>query len=190
MELDHTCPDSRHPHAVDMGTGVKWACCNVGAQKPADDGEHYTWKEIVITGTWRLPTREEQEALCNNCSWTLTYVDGIEGYKVKAPNGNCIFLPISKEGKQGYWSSSFNKEYNDKYSAKGIINNFLLWCKVGDHSVSDTIVSLIGQVAYSKISKKRCKVCRGVSSTRNITNSLTTRRKWPPNSVNYTRTIM
>lgn len=140
MELDHTCPDSRHPHAVDMGTGVKWACCNVGAQKPADDGEHYTWKEIVITGTWRLPTREEQEALCNNCSWTLTYVDGIEGYKVKAPNGNCIFLPISKEGKQGYWSSSFNKEYNDKYSAKGIINNFLLWCKVGDHSVSDRLL--------------------------------------------------
>jgi len=26
-----SCPDSNHPHAIDLGIGVKFACCNVGA---------------------------------------------------------------------------------------------------------------------------------------------------------------
>ena len=39
------CPDNNHPHMVDFGTGVKWACCNVGASKPEDYGGHYAWGE-------------------------------------------------------------------------------------------------------------------------------------------------
>ena len=41
------CPDSHHPHAIDLGlpSGTKWACCNVGANKPEGYGEYYAWGE-------------------------------------------------------------------------------------------------------------------------------------------------
>ncbi len=42
-----SCPDDNHPHAIDLGlpSGTLWACCNVGAAKPEDNGGHYAWGE-------------------------------------------------------------------------------------------------------------------------------------------------
>lgn len=42
-----SCPDSHHPHLIDLGlpSGTKWACCNVGAQKPEDYGGYFAWGE-------------------------------------------------------------------------------------------------------------------------------------------------
>ena len=44
------CPDGNHPHMIDLGlpSGTKWACCNVGANKPEGYGGYYAWGE---TGT-------------------------------------------------------------------------------------------------------------------------------------------
>ena len=39
------CPDTKHPHAIDLGDGVKWACCNVGASAPWENGGYYAWGE-------------------------------------------------------------------------------------------------------------------------------------------------
>lgn len=43
----HACPDSHHPHAIDLGlpSGTKWACCNVGAKTPEAYGGYYAWGE-------------------------------------------------------------------------------------------------------------------------------------------------
>lgn len=43
----YTCPDSHHPHLIDLGlpSGTKWACCNVGASSPEDYGGYYAWGE-------------------------------------------------------------------------------------------------------------------------------------------------
>ena len=67
-------------------------------------------------GTWRMPTKAEQEELLNNCSWTWTTRNGVNGYNVEGPNGNSIFLPaagyrdgssLSYGGIYGfYWSST------------------------------------------------------------------------------------
>lgn len=42
-----TCPDDKHPHAIDLGlpSGTKWCCCNVGASTPEGYGGHYAWGE-------------------------------------------------------------------------------------------------------------------------------------------------
>lgn len=40
-----SCPDSNHPHAIDLGIGVKFACCNMGASSPEQYGGHYSWGE-------------------------------------------------------------------------------------------------------------------------------------------------
>ncbi len=39
------CPDNHHPHAIDLGIGVKFACCNVGASSPEEYGGYYAWGE-------------------------------------------------------------------------------------------------------------------------------------------------
>lgn len=42
------CPDEKHPHLIDLGlpSGTKWACCNIGASGPTENGGYYAWGEI------------------------------------------------------------------------------------------------------------------------------------------------
>lgn len=44
-----SCPDAHHPHLIDLGlpSGTKWACCNVGAEKPEDYGGYFAWGETA-----------------------------------------------------------------------------------------------------------------------------------------------
>jgi hypothetical protein len=41
------CPDSQHPHLIDLDlpSGTKWACCNVGALSSEQYGDYYAWGE-------------------------------------------------------------------------------------------------------------------------------------------------
>lgn len=41
-----SCPDENHPHVIDLGIGLKFSCCNLGASKPEDFGDYYAWGEI------------------------------------------------------------------------------------------------------------------------------------------------
>lgn len=50
------CPDSNHPHAIDLGIGVKWSCCNVGASAPWEDGGYYAWGETEEKNTYSNDT--------------------------------------------------------------------------------------------------------------------------------------
>jgi len=52
------CPDGNHPHLIDLGlpSGTKWACCNVGANKPESSGEYYSWGEVVTKYRYNYKT--------------------------------------------------------------------------------------------------------------------------------------
>lgn len=151
-------------YAIDLGLSVKWASCNVGAERPEEYGNYYAWGEtepktkydwstykycrgsynsmtkyctsssygivddktvldpsddaatVNWGGSWRMPTRAEQDELRSKCKWTWTTQNGVKGYKVVGPNGNSIFLPAAgfmygtslyDVGSNGYyWSSS------------------------------------------------------------------------------------
>ena len=78
----------------------------------SDDAARTNWG-----GKWRMPTTAEQDELINNCTWTWTTKNGVNGYKVTSKtNGNSIFLPaagyrsgssVYRVGSYGYyWSSS------------------------------------------------------------------------------------
>ena len=81
-----------------------------------DDAAAVNWG-----GAWRMPTKEEQDELRNNCTWTWITQNGVNGYTVTGPNGNSIFLPAAGyrddssligAGSYGiYWSSSLNTYY-------------------------------------------------------------------------------
>ena len=84
---------------------------------PEDDVAQVKW-----SGSWRMPTKAEQDELRTNCTWTWTTQNGVNGYKVTGPNGNSIFLPaagyrfgseVYYRGSYGYyWSSSLSSSNN------------------------------------------------------------------------------
>ena len=84
----------------------------------SDDAARGNWG-----GSWRMPTRAEQDELREQCSWQWTTVNGHNGYRVTSKrNGRSIFLPAagsrdggssSRVGSRGnYWSSSLYTSYS------------------------------------------------------------------------------
>ena len=86
----------------------------------SDDAARANWG-----GSWRMPTKAEQDELCEQCTWTWTTQNGVNGYKVTSDkNGKSIFLPAAGyrdtsgglyfAGSGGYyWSSSLDAGYPD-----------------------------------------------------------------------------
>ena len=83
----------------------------------ADDAARANWG-----GAWRMPTDAEWTELRENCTWTWTIKNGVNGYEVKSEaNGNSIFLPaagcrdyddLNGAGSYGNcWSSSLDTGY-------------------------------------------------------------------------------
>ena len=50
------CPDTNHPHVIDLGSAGKWACCNVGASAPWEYGGYYAWGETDYKDTYDYST--------------------------------------------------------------------------------------------------------------------------------------
>ena len=123
---------SNCPYHTDSSSSSSWTKYNTNSSygtvdnktvlEPMDDAA-----SVALGGKWRIPTDEEWTELCNtdNCSWTWTTIDGINGYKVQSKmpgyTDNWIFLPAAgcRDGHylydvgsaSGYWSSSL---YLDK----------------------------------------------------------------------------
>ena len=77
---------------------------------PEDDVAHVKWG-----GTWRMPTYEDFEELCEICTTKWITQNGVKGRIFTGPNGNSIFLPaagynvdeVYLDGGIGYyWSTS------------------------------------------------------------------------------------
>lgn len=140
---------SKHQY-VDLGLSVKWATCNIGADKPEDHGDYFSWGETENKrinnwetyrftegdkneiskycgnsqygwheladslsalepdddvahkkwgGNWRIPTKAQMKELIDNCTWTWTTRNEINGYLVtgKKPGytNRSIFIPVT-----------------------------------------------------------------------------------------------
>ena len=98
----------------------------------ADDAAHINWG-----GAWRMPTVEEQQELLNNCTWTWTTQNGVNGYLVTSKkNGNSFFLPAAgfryyselySMGSNGYWSSSLGTDYSGNAYDLGFASDDVDW---------------------------------------------------------------
>ena len=95
----------------------------------SDDVAHVNWG-----GSWRMPTKAEQDELrnTNNCTWTWTKQNGVNGYKVTSKkNGNSIFLPAAgyRDGSNlgYYWSSSLNTYDGGSAYYLGFVSSDVDW---------------------------------------------------------------
>ena len=95
---------------------------NLRELEAADDAAH-----VLLGGEWRMPTHSEQEELRNHCNWTVTTVNGVDGYLVSSKsNSNSIFLPITGSASGNeiidtdegyYWCSSLTTFSDDNSAA-------------------------------------------------------------------------
>ena len=94
---------------------------------PEDDAAHVNWG-----GSWRMPTQAEWQELIDNCTWTRTTQNGIDGYKVTSNKAGYtdkfIFLPgagyrrdsdLDHVGTGRYWSSSLYVNSSSWYLGSG-----------------------------------------------------------------------
>ena len=107
-----------------LPSGTLWADRNVGAMKPEDYGDYfrfgevepfteqspkYRWKAfhngiertdldaatVHFNRKCHTPTFEQIKELMDLCNHEWTEFNGINGLRVKGPNGNSIFLPAA-----------------------------------------------------------------------------------------------
>ncbi|MCQ2310747.1 MAG: hypothetical protein MJZ64_03240 [Paludibacteraceae bacterium] len=99
----------------------------------ADEAAHVNWG-----GNWRMPTEAEILELKNNCTWTWTTQNGVNGYLVTSKkNSNSIFLPASgyrynsslyNVGSVGLcWSSSLYSDNSGDAYCLGFSSGYVNW---------------------------------------------------------------
>lgn len=143
------CPDNNHPHLIDMGLSVKWACCNVGASSPVEYGGYFAWGETAEKSIYDWSTYK----LCNGTDNTMTKYctdsnygtvdsktqlelsDDAARVKWGSPyrmptidelnelNDNCTWTWTSISGVDGYTITSKSKGNNIFLPATGYRNN-------------------------------------------------------------------
>ena len=52
-------------------------------------------------GEWHMPTYYDFQELCEQCTWTVVTLSGVQCFEVKGPSGKVIYLPMT-----GYYTSS------------------------------------------------------------------------------------
>ena len=52
-------------------------------------------------GKWHMPTYYDFQELCEQCTWTVVTLSGVQCFEVKGPSGKVIYLPMT-----GYYTSS------------------------------------------------------------------------------------
>ncbi len=68
---------------------------------------------VILGQNWRVPTQSEFDELREKCTWVWTTLQGVNGYRITAPNGNSIFLPAA-----GF-------RYGDKQFESGVFGYYL-----------------------------------------------------------------
>lgn len=107
--------------AVDLGLSVMWGDCNLGAIEVYQEGNLYTWTEIVpeidyynallspvavpnsmtsdiaerILGYgWKVPTKDHIIELMQKCEFEFVPMGLKKAIKATGPNGNSIYFPL------------------------------------------------------------------------------------------------
>ena len=117
---------------IDLGlpSGKQWATVNFGAASAEASGYYNTWTEddavhAAWKGLWHTPTADDMQELLDECSWSWTAVNGVNGFTVKSKrNSNSIFMPaagiqvegtVSEAGRYGFYFTSTPNADDDQY---------------------------------------------------------------------------
>lgn len=101
------------PDSVAADSSAKKVWKNIGVDIA---GTEYDAATAVMGDEWKMPTEAQCKELVDECEWSWTESNGVNGYKVVGKNGNSIFLPASgvrgaadvvkNDMIGGFWSST------------------------------------------------------------------------------------
>ena len=135
------CPDIDHPHAIDMGNGVYWSCCNVGASSPKEHGNYYAWGEVTTktTFTWNTYTlcngsKKTMKKYCNSSSYgtvdnkfTLELSDDVANKSL----GGEWHIPTKDDFRELIKNCSWTWQYSGGYKVRSSNGNVIFFPKSG-----------------------------------------------------------
>ena len=145
--IEPTCPDNNHPHLIDLGlpSGTLWACCNVGAFEPEEEGAvffrgstvplpsslHYN--RVELDTVYNQPYYVTIHEVKTRSGWPeLTEVDNYREYFYPELSETDSIIPKSRlyiKGSQydaatKYWGSGYSTPSNQEI--RELVDN----CKV------------------------------------------------------------
>lgn len=125
---------------VDLGLSVKWATCNVGANKPEEYGDYFAWGEINSKEVYTLSTYIWSNGASNLSSSSLTKYNndknlGSVDYKMQ--------LELSDDAARAHWGGSWRTpsiaEWRDlwtfcswKWTTQNGVNGYKVTSKNGN----------------------------------------------------------
>ena len=148
-------PNHNGHEYVDLGLSVKWATCNVGANKPEGNGDYYAWGEVITKDFYDEETCDTDNTLFGED------ISGYEDYDVaayklgggwrmptkaemKELKNKCDWKWTTQNGVNGYKVTSKNGNYiflpaagyryDDSYFDVGGYGNY--WCSTPVSAVS------------------------------------------------------
>ena len=108
-----------------------------------DDAAYVNWG-----ASWRMPSREQQRELFEQCTWTWLTQNGVDGRLATGPNGKTIFLPaggsrwddlLNNAGLFGYYRSRTLCSNNSIYSYSLFFDSSIVHCNVYGRSSGESI---------------------------------------------------
>ena len=101
-EVVNICPDDNHPHMIDLGlpSGTKWACCNVGAEKPEDYGGYYAWGETEEKDVYHWTTYIHCDGSKNTCHDLGSDIAGTQYDVAHVKWGGSWVMPTDEQRKE------------------------------------------------------------------------------------------
>lgn len=129
---------SAAPEYVDLGLSVMWASANLGAESPEELGSYVGYGDLnplktstdaddyptdvdiygsdadiaFVNGIGRMPVADEVRELVMMTTHEWTVVNGVQGMKFTAENGNSIFLPAA------------GSRYGEAVGDTGVLGNY------------------------------------------------------------------
>ena len=111
---------------ADLGLSVIWATKNFGAAYIYGFGQSLSLDDAASTtfpSGWRLPTVEEAQELMEQCNWSWSRFNGVNGVEVVSQDGTAIFLPANMEvgGTYTYGVYILSSEVSSRGYAKSML---------------------------------------------------------------------
>jgi hypothetical protein len=159
VDVEETDPTEGY---VDLGLSVMWASCDVGATSPEGEGAKYVWGEdswgtiplefdpVYINSDmeWkevlrpRTPSPAQVQELLDNTTAVEEVLNGVEGIRYTASNGNSIFVSNDER-----WTNAMNMNANPWVLAQAVHwtpNSGLIDNGTGDSIYKSTELSFRG----------------------------------------------
>ena len=107
---------------------------------------------ISLGSGWRLPTREQQNELRENCDWEWTTYNGVAGMKVKSKKNEAfIFLPACgyKSGTTTSYASEYGYYQSASLDLKNSDDSYYFYFNSGGHYWQDFSTTVGRDVGFS-----------------------------------------